>query len=61
MGMDDKIANKTETVTGKVKETVGDATGNDNLKAEGQADQASGHLKDAGEKVKDAFHKVTGH
>ncbi len=59
MGMDDKIANKTESTTGKVKESVGNATGNDDLKAEGQADQASGNLKQAGEKVKDAFQNIT--
>ena len=61
MGTDDKIANQTETTTGKVKEAVGNATGNDSLKAQGQADQASGNLKQAGEKVKDAFHKATDH
>jgi uncharacterized protein YjbJ (UPF0337 family) len=58
MGMDDKIANKTESTTGKIKEAVGDATDNDNLKSEGKADQVSGNLKDAGEKVKDAFNNA---
>jgi uncharacterized protein YjbJ (UPF0337 family) len=61
MGTEDKIANKTESMTGKVKETVGNATHNDDLKAQGQADQASGNLKQAGEKVKDAFQNVTEH
>jgi len=55
MGTDDKVANKTEEVTGQAKEAVGDATDNDDLKAEGQGDQAKGNLKQAGEKVKDAF------
>jgi len=59
MGTDDKIANKTESMTGKVKEGVGEATNNENLKAEGKADQVSGNLKDAGEKVKDAFKNAT--
>jgi uncharacterized protein YjbJ (UPF0337 family) len=59
MGTDDKIANKTESMTGKIKETVGNATHNDDLKAQGQADQASGNLKQASEKVKDAFRNVT--
>jgi uncharacterized protein YjbJ (UPF0337 family) len=59
MGTDDKIANKTEQMTGKVKEGVGDATGNQDLKTEGKADQASGNMKQAGEKVKDAFHDMT--
>jgi uncharacterized protein YjbJ (UPF0337 family) len=55
MSNEDKAKNKGEQVKGKVKETVGKATGNENLEAEGKADQVSGNLKDAGEKVKDAF------
>jgi uncharacterized protein YjbJ (UPF0337 family) len=55
MGTDDKIENKTEELTGKAKESVGDATDNPDLEAEGQADQTKGGLKQAGEKVKDAF------
>jgi uncharacterized protein YjbJ (UPF0337 family) len=55
MGTDDKIENKTEELTGKAKESVGDATDNPDLEAEGQADQNKGGLKQAGEKVKDAF------
>jgi uncharacterized protein YjbJ (UPF0337 family) len=59
MGMGDKISNETERMTGKVKEGVGDKTDNDNLKAEGKADQASGNMKQAGEKVKDAVNDAT--
>ena len=55
MGNDDKVENKAEELKGKVKEGVGDATDNEQLQAEGRADQASGNLKQAGEKVKDAF------
>jgi uncharacterized protein YjbJ (UPF0337 family) len=51
----DKMKNKTEELSGKGKEAVGDATDNRDLEAEGQADQAKGNLKQAGEKVKDAF------
>ena len=51
----DKLNNKAEELGGKGKEQVGDATGDDELKAEGQADQAKGNLKQAGEKVKDVF------
>ncbi len=54
MGTDDKIENKAEALKGKTKEAVGDATDNERLQTEGQADQASGNLKQAGEKVKDA-------
>jgi uncharacterized protein YjbJ (UPF0337 family) len=54
MGLGDKISNKAEELGGKGKETAGDATGDDSLKAEGKADQSSANLKNAGEKVKDA-------
>ena len=55
MGADDKIANKLDGLTGSAKEKVGDATDNESLQAEGQRDQAGADLKQAGEKVKDAF------
>jgi uncharacterized protein YjbJ (UPF0337 family) len=51
----DKMKNKAEEVTGQGKEAVGDATGDRDLQAEGEKDQAKGNLKQAGEKVKDAF------
>jgi uncharacterized protein YjbJ (UPF0337 family) len=53
----DKMKNKAEELGGKGKESVGEATGDRDLQAEGQADQASGNLKQAGEKVKDVFKK----
>jgi uncharacterized protein YjbJ (UPF0337 family) len=53
----DKAKNTAQQTKGKVKETVGDATGNDSLKAKGKADQTKGNLKQAGEHVKDAFKK----
>lgn len=55
MGLDDKIANTAEKVAGKVKEATGHASGDESLEAEGRKDQAKADLKDAGEKVKDAF------
>ena len=57
MGAGDKIRNAAEKAGGKVKEAAGAATGNEGLRAEGQADQTKGDLKQAGEKVKDAFKK----
>ncbi|GAB3564789.1 hypothetical protein GCM10027405_21280 [Arthrobacter alkaliphilus] len=57
MGLGDKIENAAEKAGGKGKEAAGDVTGDDRLKAEGKADQAKGDLKQAGEKVKDAFKK----
>lgn len=59
MGLGDKISNAAQEATGKVKEGFGDATDNERLQAEGQADQAGANLKQAGEKVKDAFKDAT--
>ena len=55
MGLDDKIDNKMEDLGGKAKEGVGSATGDEELQAQGKGDQAKSDLKQAGEKVKDAF------
>jgi uncharacterized protein YjbJ (UPF0337 family) len=57
MSAEDKAKNTAETAKGKVKEGVGKATGNESLEAEGHGEQAKGDLKQAGEKVKDAFKK----
>ena len=51
----DKLKNKAEDIGGQGKEHVGRATGDEQLEAEGQQDQAAGNLKQAGEKVKDVF------
>jgi uncharacterized protein YjbJ (UPF0337 family) len=55
MGTDDKARNKAEELKGKAKEGLGRATDNEDLEAEGRTDQAESDLKQAGEKVKDAF------
>ncbi|MCG5447143.1 CsbD family protein [Micromonospora sp. NIE79] len=55
MGIDDKINNAAEDTTGKLKEGAGRATDNEQLEAEGRADQSTAKLKQAGEKIKDAF------
>jgi uncharacterized protein YjbJ (UPF0337 family) len=57
MSAEDKVKNKIEDLGGKAKETLGKATGDHDTKHEGKADQAKSSLKDAGEKVKDAFKK----
>jgi uncharacterized protein YjbJ (UPF0337 family) len=49
------FGNKAEELKGKTNETVGQATADRDLEAEGQADQTKGNLKQAGEKVKDVF------
>jgi uncharacterized protein YjbJ (UPF0337 family) len=51
----DKMKDKAEELSGKGKEAVGDATDNRDLQAEGKAEETKGNLKQAGEKVKDAF------
>ncbi|GAB3074963.1 CsbD family protein [Nocardioides zeae] len=55
MGIADKAKNAAEDLKGKAKEVVGDVTGNDELKAEGKADQTKSSAKQAGENVKDVF------
>ena len=57
MGAKGKAADKAKAVKGKVKKTAGKTAGNPRLEAEGRADQTEGNLKQAGEKVKDAFKK----
>ncbi|RKN31780.1 CsbD family protein [Micromonospora musae] len=55
MGIDDKVSNAAENAAGKVKEHTGRAADDERLEAEGRNDQAAANLKQAGEKVKDAF------
>ena len=55
MGAEDKIKNTVDDLTGKAKEAKGKATDDEKLEAEGKGDQAKADLKNAGEKVKDAF------
>jgi len=57
MGTDDKFDNKAEELRGKAKEAVGKATGDDALEGQGDREQRKSSLKQAGEKVKDAFKK----
>lgn len=62
----DEIEGKWEQVKGSVKDTVGEATGNRDLEAEGEAEHAEGELQedwgkfkrgvsDAADAVSDAF------
>ncbi len=53
MGVDDKFENNAEELGGRAKETIGDVTGDDQLKAEGATDQLKAKTKDVGESVKD--------
>ena len=55
MSASDKARNKALRVSGAAKEAVGHVIGDRELEARGRADQRRSHLKDAGEKIKDAF------
>lgn len=64
MGVQDKFENKAEELKGRAKEAAGSATGDEDLKNEGQADQASSSVKKGAEKIKDKANelvdKITG-
>ena len=55
MAMDDKTKNTGEKLKGKAKEATGAATDDEDLRERGRAEQSKADLKQAGEKVKDAF------
>ena len=55
MGTEDKASNKGQELKGKAKEALGRATDDERLEAEGRTDQSKADIKQAGEKVKDAF------
>lgn len=55
MTIENKLSNKAQYWGGRAKEAVGRVTGNRRTEYEGQRDQVRANLKDAGEKVKDAF------
>jgi uncharacterized protein YjbJ (UPF0337 family) len=55
MGNQDKLENAASEKVGEAKEALGKASGDDDLKNEGKVDQTKSNLKQAGEKVKDAF------
>lgn len=58
MGIDDKFEAKAQDASGNVKETVGKATDDEQLEAEGKSDQLKASLKEAGEDIKDAASNV---
>jgi uncharacterized protein YjbJ (UPF0337 family) len=58
MGILDKAKNEFDKAKGGVKEEAGKRNNDPQLEAEGKKDQASGELKNAGEKAKDAVGDV---
>ena len=55
MAIGNEAHNKIDELGGKLKEAVGKLTGDESTENEGKFDQITANLKDAGEKVKDAF------
>jgi uncharacterized protein YjbJ (UPF0337 family) len=51
----DKFRDKAQVLRGRLKRSTGEVTGDWRLQAEGRADEVMGNLRQAGEKVKDAF------
>jgi uncharacterized protein YjbJ (UPF0337 family) len=51
----DKLNHKAQELRGRIKRNTGEVTGDRRLEAEGTADEVKANLKQAGEKVKDAF------
>ena len=58
MGVQDKFENKAEELKGRAKESAGAALGDEDLKSEGQADQASSAVHKGVEKVKDKANQI---
>ena len=52
------MGGKTDVVKGRIKEAAGALTGNDKLRAEGQADQAVGKTEQAVQKATDTVKKA---
>jgi uncharacterized protein YjbJ (UPF0337 family) len=55
MSADDKAANQIDKLAGKAKQAVGRATRDPGLENAGKRQEIKSDLKQAGEKVKDAF------
>jgi uncharacterized protein YjbJ (UPF0337 family) len=52
------MSGKTDVVKGRIKEAVGELTGNDKLRQEGKTDQAVGQAKQAVQKAADTVKKA---
>jgi uncharacterized protein YjbJ (UPF0337 family) len=53
------VSGKFDQLKGQVKQSFGEATGNDRLANEGVADQVKGHVKEAWGNTKDAARSVS--
>lgn len=59
MGLGDKISNTAKDAKGTAKEHMGDAIDNEQMEAEGKAEQLEADVRQAGEKAKDAWKDAT--
>ncbi|MCY0930073.1 CsbD family protein [Streptomyces sp. H27-H1] len=55
MSDEQKSEAKVEQAKGKIKEIAGRMTGNERMEGEGRGEQAKGDVREAKEKIKDAF------
>ncbi len=55
MGIGDKGEHTAEDLKGKAKEATGKLTDDEQIEAEGRAEQSKAKFKKAGDNVKDAF------
>jgi uncharacterized protein YjbJ (UPF0337 family) len=53
MGLPDKIANRVQILKGRAKEAAGKMSNDPGLAMEGKLERGTGHIKQAGEKMKD--------
>jgi uncharacterized protein YjbJ (UPF0337 family) len=51
------MGDKTDRVSGQIKEKAGKASGNPDLEQEGRGEQSKGNLKSSAKKAKDAIKK----
>lgn len=55
MGVSGKARNKLQQLQGRMRAATGSAMNDPDMRARGRGGERIAHLKDAGEKVKDAF------
>ena len=59
MGIGDDIANKAKEAVGKAKESLGDATNNEKLEAQGKIDQATAQVNQVKDDIEDKLRDAT--
>jgi uncharacterized protein YjbJ (UPF0337 family) len=55
MSLADKVNNKVRELRGRMKRNAGEVTGDRRLQEQGRAEEVGGKLRQAREKIKDAF------